>query len=258
MNPHTLLNTPARRRAVLVGLVLVAVGGALAYGLAPSTGAGRLVPVLVVGGAVLAVLALAATDPARPRSTGRSTPPGDERVDPWDTDTGRAVLENMKVTNPWLADRVEQVNANRRNTAPDTAAGAALPGGADAGFWDGLDTFGPGYAHGVVFVRTDPGGWAYGSRPAPVCPTCHMDRGISLVWLEDRPDLARLLCSCGTPWTHSAWCRGPGAEWALTQDADEGGGHVRAGADVDPRLAYLAEMIRRQAGNSPRRRPDQA
>lgn len=251
MKPHQLLSTPARRRAVLVVLVLVAVGGALAYGLAPDTVAGRLVPVLVMGGAVLAVLAVIDPDNAPDR-------PADGRADTWDTATGRAVLENMRTNNPALADRVEQVRANRRDTAPDTAAGAALPGGADAGWWDGLDTFGPGYAHGTVFVRTDPGGWAYGSRPAPVCPSCHMDRGISLVWLEDRPDLARLLCSCGTPWTHSAWCRGPGAEWALTQDEAGTDGHVRAGADVDPRLAYLAEMIRRQAGNTPRRRPDEA
>ena len=256
MNPHRLLSTPARRRAVLVGLVLVAVGGAVAYGLAPSTVAGRLVPTLIMGGAVLAVLALASTDPARPRATGRSTRPADERVDTWDTDTGRAVLAHMRITNPWLAAEIEN---GGRDVVPDTAAGATAPGGADAGFWAGLDIYGPGMAvEGTVYVRRDPGGWDNGTWPAPSCPECHTGRDLWLMWLEDRPRLARLVCSCGTSWSHSAWCTPAGTAWALTQDADEDtGGQVRASGDVDPVLAYWGQMIRRQAGNTPRR-PDEA
>lgn len=217
-----MMSAPGRRRAVLVVLVLVALGGALTYGLAaPGPG---FVALLVSAGAVLAAWGLASTDHARPPSSTRPASSTDEPGGPVPLDG-----------------------------VPDTAAALDAPGGTAAGFWDGLAAYGPGYAHGVVFVRTDPAGWEHGLWPAPGCPDCGSGDGLSLVWLEDRPDLARLWCSCGTTWTHPAWCTDMGTAWALDTDEGHEGGHERDGADVDPRLSHLAEMIRRQAGNTPRR-----
>lgn len=234
MNTRSTRRPRVRAGAVALGAVvlsLMVVGTAGAYGLAPALAA-RLVVVLVV---VLVVLVAGhvVADIVRAGRAALHTGSGDTPRDPH--------------------GRVDPMGSSTDpDEVPDTAAALDTPGGAAAGFWDGLAAYGPGYAHGTVFVRTDPAGWEHGLWPAPTCPDCGSGDGLSLVWLEDRPDLARLWCACGTTWTHPAWCTPMGTAWAL--DADEGheGGHERAGADVDPRLAHLAEMIRRQAGNAPR------
>lgn len=218
MTPRDLVSTPARHRLVLVGLALVAGAGAALYLLAGDTLAVRLGSAVLVGGAALAALAVV---------SGR-----DEDTTPQDHPRDHGQADEI------TADMV-----------------LAAPGGTAAGWRDGLDVYGPGYALGALQVRTNPGvwpRWPRGSRPDPVaCPVCGTARGLALVWLDGRPDVATFRCPCGATWRDPGWATAAAVALVLAQD--EGGGGPTPGAvrDADPGVAYVAEMLRREAGNTP-------
>lgn len=138
----------------------------------------------------------------------------------------------------------------------DVPADAAVPRGGVAGFWDGLEAYGPGYTHGPVYVRTGLVAWTLPWTDEPVrCPDCGQTVGLALVYLEGYPRTARFRCtSCGTTWRDPVWSTADAVDHVETTSVST----VPVGQDTrdaDPDMAYLAEMMRREAGNTPRRDP---
>ncbi|MFE9247160.1 HIT domain-containing protein [Nocardiopsis sp. NPDC006938] len=123
--------------------------------------------------------------------------------------------------------------------------------GGPEGWLDGLDRFGRGYTPGAVQVRTSTTPWSHtDTDTVATCPQCETTTGLSLVWPETRPDVAHLMC----PWCHVAWpdhvWTGPEAIRHVLDQTLTDSSVLRADDDSAPEVAYLAEYLRRKAGNT--------
>lgn len=135
-----------------------------------------------------------------------------------------------------------------------TASDAALPRGGEAGWWDGYRDYGPGHAHLLIHRihnidvwPCDP--WVQESPPL-ACSECGATRDIALMWPETRPDLSRFVCECGCTWRVSLYAEGSLIAGLLDQPSVPGSERATIVADADPRAAYTAEYLLREAGNT--------
>ncbi|MEU3025950.1 hypothetical protein ABZ644_25010 [Nocardiopsis alba] len=147
-----------------------------------------------------------------------------------------------------------------RETIPDTAPATvpdspaaleAVPTGGEVGYWVGLTLYGPGWTTEEIQVRTDPARWERPEVDPPVCPECHATSGLSLAWIESRPDISRLWCPCGAIWRRPEWEGEDAVWWADLQEVHPVVPGRVSDADVDPTVAFQAALLRREVGNAP-------
>src|SRR5690625_2470227 len=126
----------------------------------------------------------------------------------------------------------------------------------DAGWWAGYDAYGPGYTRGPVHHHLNPRTWPampdVPEGPVVDCPECGTTTGIGVLWLESRPELAQFVCSgCQHAWRDPSYARAEILAHLVEEARMDNPARGMLPSDVAPEVAYQAEMIRREAGNTP-------